>query len=597
MIPIARAFQDPRYVGVVGITGTQMAKTDTAGNIIGQRLDDDPAPIRYVAPTRHFIEKQWEPRFVAMVDSSESLSAKMLRGRKESKTQKTIAGVQVHFVWAGSATALAGAAVALVIVDERDRMASDVEGEGDPVELANARHETYPDGKTGVFSTPTTGTVEAELNEETGMTHWAISDEVQSPTWQLWQQGTRHEFMVPCPDCDGYFAPRFKLLRWPEGSEASDLNATNVVLVCPHCGSMIEEKHKSAMVAAGLPIAPGQKVVRGKVVGKAPVSDWYTQWTSGLCSPWRSWVTTARRYVRAAREHNSAKTQAVVNTAAGELFAISGEAPEWQAVAALRLNYEMPEVPDGVATILMAVDVQKDRLIYVVRGWSKHRNLESWLIEHGEIEGATNEAEVWEALAEFKDREFGDGFHIARTFVDQKYRAQYVFGFCRAHAGWAFPTAGRLPRTETPEAEKPLSTSNVDVSEGGKVLRGGLLRWTLNTDHFKRWLHDRIEKGAEGLFHLSADTTDDYCKQLVAEVRVVKPSGRVMWMQIARANHYLDCEMMQIACAFSLRLHHFSTPPPATAKSPTAGRKRAPMKLRGSTGRTGRGGGGYFEKR
>ena len=40
-------------------------------------------------------------------------------------------------------------------MDERDRMENSVGGEGDPVELSEARVATYPDGKLAIVSTPT----------------------------------------------------------------------------------------------------------------------------------------------------------------------------------------------------------------------------------------------------------------------------------------------------------------------------------------------------------------------------------------------------------------------------------------------------------
>jgi hypothetical protein len=125
---------------------------------------------------------------------------------------------------------------------------------------------------------------------------------------------------------------------------------------------------------------------------------------------------------------------------------------------------------------------------------------------------------------------------------------------------WAYPIAGRLPQNNTPEAQKPLGASSIEVNERGRTIRSagqGLQRWTLNTDFFKRWIHDRVALGPDGGFHISADTTDDYCKQMVSEARIVKPNGRVMWLVINRENHYLDCEMMQVGCAYSLRLQHY----------------------------------------
>jgi phage terminase large subunit GpA-like protein len=581
MIPLQRAFHGP-FKGVVGVMGTQMGKTDSTANIMGQRLDDDPAPIIYVGPTRHFVEKKWEPRFMAMVDSSASLAAKFDRGRADTRTQKRISGVNVSFAWAGSATSLAGDPAALVIVDERDRMESDVGGEGDPVEMANARHETYADGKTGVFSTPTTGTLETYTHPTTGLVHWKVGDQITSPVWQLWQQGTRHEFMWACPHCSASFAPRMALLQFPPDVEPGDLSTSNVKLACPHCGALIDETHKTVLNERGLDVSPGQSVVNGERVGNGVVSDWYTLWVSGLCSPWRSWVTSARRLMRAQREGSSEKIQTVINTAFGELYAISGEAPLLNQVAQLRDTYQLGEVPAHVHTVTMTVDVQQDRLYYTVRGWSVRRNMESWLLDYGTIEGATNEQEVWDALEQFKTRSYGSK-RIKRCMIDQKYRTQYVLQFCIKHRGWACATAGRMPKTISAEAQTPLRTSTIEVDQKGKMKKGGraLKRWTINTDFFKRWVHDRIQLGDRGGFHLPIDATDEYCGQLVAEARVVKPSGKIEWVLLQKANHYLDCEQMQVACAYSLRLPHYAQP---TKDAPTAAAKGDAPQAQSDTG-------------
>lgn len=576
MIPLERAFHDPRYKGVVGMMGSQMGKTDSTANIIGQRVDDDPVPVIYVGPTKHFVEKKWEPRFEAMVNSAASLLAKKSPDVDETKSLKHINGVNIHFVWGGSASSVAGQEAGLVIVDERDRMGGSVDGEGDIVELANARHETYADGKTGVFSTPTTGTVEPKKHPVTGLEHWQVSDQISSPTWQLWQQGTRHEWMVPCPHCSVVFAPRLRYLVFPRDVSAGDLNDSNVKVACPHCGALIDEAAKISMNERGVDVSPGQTVENGVAVGEGVRSDWYTLWVSGLCSPWRSWVTTARRLLRAEREGSSDKLQAVINTAGGELYAVSGEAPPVTALDALKLNYESvppeePErsIPGDISEILLTVDVQMDRLYYVIRGWTRRQRMKSFLLDAGEIQGDTLEPEVWEALGEFKGRTFGDrDLAITRCFVDQKYRAPAVFSFCQSHRGWAFPIAGRLPRDNTPDSQRPLQSSSIDLDKRGKRLRGvGLLRWTLNTDFFKRWIHDRINLGEKGGFLLPRDVSDDYCRQLVAEARVVKPSGQVMW--IAKGpNHYLDCEMMQVGCAYSRRLQHFAQPGASAKETP-----------------------------
>lgn len=582
LAPFYREAVDCRYKRVVGVVASQMGKTDCYCNIIGHQVDLRPAPVLYIAPTKDFITDVWEPRYTAMVDSSPSLKAKAKQVKREKKVSKEIAGVTVRFGWAGSPTQLRGMTAKRALVDERDAMTSDVKGEGDPVELADSRHATYLDGQTWIFSTPTVGTVDVEPDEASGREVWAISDEVGSPIWQLWQEGTRHEWCWQCPECSDYFAPRFRYLVWPEGRKSATIQEGDVTLACPSCGVLIDEDYKGDLNAAGLELAPGQSAKAGKVEGEAPASTTFSLWVSGLCSPWRSWTELARRYLAAVESGDPERIQAVVNTGAGELYSVSGEAPPWEAVAELRMDYVTGEVPEGVSDVFLTVDVQKDRLVFVVRGWQRGRGMRSWLLEHGELYGPTDEAEVWDALGQFRER-FYASLPIGRAFVDQKYRADHVFKFCRRFKGWAFPVAGFLPKSDMPENEKPLRTSRVDVTSAGKVQRGGLLRWNVNTDYFKTWVHERVERGTEAGWYISADTSDDYCKQIVAEARVIKASGRVMWQLIKKDNHYLDCEMMQVACAYSRQLHQYQGTPVATPKGKQrATTKRAPLRARGS---------------
>lgn len=530
-----------------------MGKTDLACNVLGHRLDTDPVPVMYVGPTKHFTERTWEPRFMAMVNST-PLVNKITPGR-QPKTQKKVAGVMASFGWAGSAASLSGETACKVIVDERDGMDDNVKGQGDPVEMADGRHETYADGQTGIFSTPTIGSVDVEINEETGLEHWAISDDLGSPSWKIWQEGTRHEWMWPCPECDEYFAPRFRHLVWPEDTEAENIEPDDVGVACPHCGVIIAQSEKEAMQALGRAVAPGQWVdKKGRVQGEAPFSLTYSQWISGLASPWRDWFIMMQRWLAAVASGDPERIQGVLNIQFGELYAFSNEAPDWNLVAELRgaVSYKMGSLPveDPIA-IVAGVDVQMDRLVYVIRAYCL--GMTSYQIEHGEIYSdftGTDAEDVWDALGEFQDRLF-NGIPIARVFIDSRYRTPMVFKFCRKHRTWAFPVVG------VDTATKPLAMRRVDVNAAGKVIKGGLSRWTLNTDYFKRWIHERIERDRDlpGQWYLPIDATDEYCKQLVAEARVVKPSGKIVWVKVRGENHYLDCEMMGLACAHSLQVH------------------------------------------
>ncbi|KKL27877.1 hypothetical protein LCGC14_2380750, partial [marine sediment metagenome] len=175
-IPLMRAFWDAIYKRVCGIMASQMGKTDLECNVIGHRIETDPVPCMYFGPTKVFTERTWEPRFMDMVNST-PLKQLLAPGR-QPKSSKQINGIRVTFGWAGSVASLSGETACKVMVDERDAMDDNVKIQGDPVEMADGRHETYPDGQTGIFSTPTIGNVEVGLNDDTGI-------RIMSPTVRI----------------------------------------------------------------------------------------------------------------------------------------------------------------------------------------------------------------------------------------------------------------------------------------------------------------------------------------------------------------------------------------------------------------------------
>lgn len=558
MVPIARAFVDPRYRRVVGVTGSQMAKTDTVLNIIGHRVDDDPTPVLYVGPSKNFVETQFEPRLMALIRSAPSLWGKLAKGKRNRKTAKLVSGVSLRLGWAGSATELAGQPAGLALIDERDRMDADVKGEGDPVELVEARGATYPGFVLGVFSTPLVGTVEEETDPATGLTRWKVAEaeHVESPTWKLWQEGTRFEWAWPCPDCGSYFVPRFRLLKWPEkATPAQALRETG--MCCPHCGVLIGGERKTEMNDRGMFVAPGQHVTsEGEVVGEPPDTDTASFWVSGLCSPWRSWGQRARAFLAAVRSGEPARVQAVINTGFGELYSVGGEAPAWEAVATLREPYRFDEIPIGGQILTCGVDVQKDRLVYAVRAWGARWS--SWLIRHGEIWGDTGEPDIWNDLLSMLSAPI-DGRPIRLTLIDSGYRPgdrfkrpeNVIYEFCRRYRGVIKPSKGH------DKQDRPVRIAKIDVNVKGGTVKTGLDLVHIDTDYLKSWVRQRLDWPSEqpGAWHLPEDATDDYCAQIVSEVRVVKASGRATWLRRG-ANHYFDCEVLNVAAAHLLQVQN-----------------------------------------
>ena len=508
---------------------------------------------------------------MAMLRSAKELWRIYSKGKASSKTAKRINGVLCRLAWAGSASELASQEAKLAIMDEIDRMAFDVSGEGSPIELVDARLATYPGSKLVLTSTPTEGNVVEEAHPDTGLVHWSVSepDEVKSTVWRLWQEGTRFEWSWPCPDCGEYFIPRFSLLKWPDGITPSQARR-QARIICPNCGVGSEDRFKTAMNRNGRFVAPGQTVdADGVVSGDIEPNEHYSYWISGLASPWKTWGQRAAEFLTVARSGDQGRVQGVVNTSFGELFRTGGSAPPWQDIRELGAGYAYGEHPEGPLVVTCGVDVQKDRLIYAVRGWSY--NLESWLLEFGELYGPTEEDAVWLSLAAIFDRPFCDGLHVRVMAIDSGYRPgdkykrpdHMVYKFCRQFPGKAMPTKGR------DEQQKPLIPSQIDVRVDGKILKKSLQLWHIDSDYMKSWVHGRLRMPIDqpGAWHLPVDISDDYCMQITAEAKAIKPSGKTVWIRIRKENHLLDCEALNVAAAHMLSLQTLR-PRPVVIKDP-----------------------------
>lgn len=517
---------------VVAVMGAQMGKTESLLNIIGHRLDDDPAPALWIAPTQKAAESLSSDRLMKMVRSTPALLAKLHQGRQNKIGEKFFSGVRLGFAWAGSTTELASHPCALVVVDEVDRM--EPTAEGDPISLAMARTATFPDGKVICVSTPTL--------------------EGASPIWARFLEGAQHRWHWPCLACGGYFCPSFELLRWPEKATPAQARR-NAVIVCRHCGSEIPDSHRHAMNANGLYLAPGQSVVDGRIIGAAPESDTASFWVSGLCSPWRTFGRAAQLWLEAHQAGDLARMQAVKNTQFGELWQVKGEAPAWEKVWDLRGGYESNTVPPGARILTAGVDVQKDRLYVVIRGFGAQG--ESWLIAHHEIFGLHEGGGAWSQLAALLERPYDD-LRVRLALIDSGFAADTVYNFTRCHRQLCAPCKGHG------SLEKPVKPARLDVTRSGKTVPGGLTLWHVDGGYFKAQIHSRIDwpPGEPGGFHLPIDATEDYCRQLVAESRIVK-ANRVQWIRHGKANHYLDAEVYAHAAAQVVGAHAQREPAPA----------------------------------
>ena len=360
---------------VVLMAGAQLGKTEAGSNYLGYVIAHAGGPMLMVQPTVDMAKRLSKQRLESLISETPCLSEKIApaRSRDSGNTMfaKEWAGGMMILTGANSATGLRSAPCRHIFLDEVDAFPTDVDGEGDPVTLAERRSTTFSRRKIFMTSTPTVkefSRIEAEF---------LLSDQ--------------RRYFVPCPCCGV-----MQWLKWPQ-LKWEDNEPSTVLYECEHCGERFPESHKTQMLTAGrwMATAPSD----GKTAGFH---------LSSLYSPlgWKSWEEVVEDFLRSKGDAPRLKTW--VNTVLGETW----EEDYASKVSADGLmarceHYEPGVLPDGAMALTVGVDVQDNRLAISVWGWGREE--EGWLIDHQEIYGDPSRPELWKQLDELVMREWQHG--------------------------------------------------------------------------------------------------------------------------------------------------------------------------------------------
>jgi phage terminase large subunit GpA-like protein len=527
--------------------GAQIGGTECGNCWIGYVIHQAPGPMMAVAPTVELAKRNSKQRIDPLIEESEVLRerVKERRSRDSGNTvlSKEFPGGVLILTGANSAVGLRSMPARYLFLDEVDGYPGDVEGEGDPILLAERRSATFQRRKILLVSTPKTKSLSRIQRE--------------------YEASDQRRYFVPCPHCHEHQTLELENLRWPEG------RPRDAEYACIHCGALIGERHKTWMLEHG--------EWRAGISGDGRIAGFHL---SSLYSPvgWFSWADAADMYEQAKKTPDLMK--GFVNTVLGLPFEEEAEAPEWSRLYERRMSYRIGIVPESGLFLTAGVDVQKDRIEVEVVAWG--RGKESWSVDYRVIEGDTARAEVWAKLDAVLARDWphasGHTLPIRVMCVDAGYATQDVYAWVRQHpqASWGpAGAAGRQPRTAVAVKGRDqdtallLSVSRADA--GGK--RRGLRVWSVGTPVAKgelyRWLKlewptdEALDAGASyppGACHFP-QYGEEYFKQLTAErlvTRIVRGFPRGSWeKEPGRRNEALDCRVYARAAAAIYGLDRF----------------------------------------
>lgn len=477
---------------VVLMAGAQIGKSETGNNWLGYVIHHAPGPMLMVQPTVDTAKRFSKQRLAPMIEETailkERISDNKSRDASNSMMAKEFQGGVLLITGANSATGLRSMPIRYLFMDEIDAYPLDVDGEGDPIQLAEKRTTTFARRKVYMCSTPTVkdvSRIEREFN-----------------------RSDQRRFYVPCPHCGHKQHLRWAQLKW------SDDDPQTAAYACEDCGALIDERHKTDMLAAGewRAMAPGD----GRTVGFH---------INSLYSPlgWKAWSEIVAEFLQA--KGDAALLKTFVNTVLGETWEEEYATKLGADDLKNRVEFYTPGVaPARALVVTAAVDVQDNRLAVKLVGWG--RDEEGWVIDHMEIYGDPAQQKVWQQLDEVLLKpvahELADPVKIAACAIDSGgHFTSEVYAYCRDRkAHGVFAIKGQSQRGKPPIGK----ATKVDLNWRGRVIKSGAEVYPVGSDTIKSTLFARLKlnEPGPGYLHFHAELPEDYFAQLTAEKQVTK---------------------------------------------------------------------------
>ncbi len=517
---------------VVMMFAAQTGKTESGSNWLGYVIAHAPGPMLLVQPTVEMAKRLSKQRLESLITETPILAEKIApsRSRDSGNTMfsKEFPGGMMLLTGANSATGLRSTPCRYIFCDEVDAFPLDVDGEGDPVSLAEKRATTFARRKILLTSTPTVKDFSRIESE--------------------YERSDQRRFYVPCPCCGAMQWLKWPQLKWEKNDPAT------AAYECEVCHERFAEIHKPAMLRKGewRATAPSD----GKTAGFQ---------LSGLYSPlgWLSWADMVDDFLRA--KSDAPMLKSFVNTRLAETWE-EDFASKVSADALLERcePYAAGQLPEGALAVTIGVDVQGgggsagDRLAVSVWAWGREE--EGWLVDHQEIFGDPCRPEVWKQLDVLVLHEWehagGGKLRADVVAIDSGGHATAeVYQYARERqAVGVIAIKGQSQRGKAPIGK----ASKVDINAQGRTLKRGAQVFPVGGDTIKTTLFGRLKHNERGpgYLHFHAQTGGDYFEQLTAEkqaLRYVKGFPVREWVKKPSArNEALDCLVYAYAAVHRL---------------------------------------------
>lgn len=501
---------------------------------IGHSIDCEPCRIMVVQPTDSALSEFNREKLQPAINQTAVLRRKVVPQTSRSAQGSTVytkryPGGSLTLAIATSTADLRGKTIKKVIKDEASEYPADLDGQGSPHGMIEARYTSFlasGEWKELSISTPT----------------------IKGDCWidEAFHGGDQRYWHVPCPGCGGEFyfcdGSQFQYERqYPFKAH----------YVAPCCGTVIDAAQRNSLVR------------KGRWVATEPGPGRYRSYHfDAFSSPFVPWDKIAQEAIAA--EADAAKQKTFHNLTLGRAYEVKGDAPDHVRLMALREDYDRKRIPPLGLLLVASADVQANGIYVEVLAIAPDR--QSWVIEALVLDGDTSDPErgAFAKLTEVYEAAWPDSFGGTRRVdamgVDSGFRAHVVYAWTRGRPK-TFALKGGDGWSRAPLS----SPSLVDLDLGGKRIKQGASVWTVGGWSLKAQFYAdlrklRLAEGAEiepaGACHFGRFLDEPYFVQLTNEHLVdgkFKGRARKEWKERG-PNHFLDCRIYNLALADYLGL-------------------------------------------
>lgn len=514
---------------VTMICGAQTGKTQALLNSMLYYQCTSPGPSIFITATQELSVLFAKQRLQPMIENCRAAkrALKTMSGRSASDTilLKLFYGGSLALFGGQSRQKLSSLPCRYLFIDELDRMKTDLQGEGDALELAKKRTVTYKGRRKLIYaSTPTIK----------GMSRIEAS----------FDESRRHRFYCPCPFC-GHFQILVIDNLQPSGKYE-----------CANCNTLIDDReHKEGMLS------------EGQWRTEDPPGLHHGYHLSQLSAPylWATWKEIADQEERT--KDSPERRVAFTNLVLGESYEEIGTGVDASEIRRkFTLDYGNEPWQDTIA-LTAAADIQGDRVEICIYGWLP--KMCSYLLDHIIIMGKLSSNEVQDQILRLYDKEFKrpdmTGLRIGRFLIDSGFDTTSVYALCARRINM-LPVKGKA------NLDSPFSTPRyIESSPATKRVKkhGGTLVF-IGTDILKSEVYsslgmseeDRDDPNTWRKVFFPRRLSDEFFEQLAAE-RLVSERGRGQdanrvvkrWRLTRRRNEALDLIVYARSAAYMLGLH------------------------------------------